>query len=152
MKNKFPLPSCFLTISFLLLFSCTKENKELSFPTTPEITLIETSQNTLVEFQDRLVLTFEYTDGDGDLGTSNPDINSIFIQDNRLDSPDEYYLPPLAPEEATISIQGQFQVELSPTFLLGNGTEESIVFSIFVKDRAGNQSNTVETQEIIVTR
>jgi len=133
-------------------FSCTKQTDELSFPVQPQITLDSISQDTLIEFQDRLILHLSYQDGDGDLGNSNPDFNSIFIQDSRLENADEYYLPPLAPENSTISIQGTFDVELSSTFLLGNGTEEMTIFSLFLKDRAGNQSNTVETGEILIVR
>ncbi|MCB0625086.1 MAG: hypothetical protein KDC43_14525, partial [Saprospiraceae bacterium] len=80
------------------------------FDTKPLIDLVAISADTLVEFQENLVLTISYKDGDGDLGTSDPDVNSIFVQDNRLEKPDEYYLPPLAPEEAKISIQGQLDL------------------------------------------
>lgn len=130
--------------------SCTKPTNDLSFPVVPAITLDSISQDTLFEFQDKLILHLSFQDGDGDLGTSNPDVNSIFIQDSRLMNADEYYLPPLAPETASVSIQGNFDIELSTTFLLGNGTEEMTTFSIFVKDRAGNQSNTVATKEILI--
>lgn len=142
---------CLLTLVWIQT-SCTKRTDDLSFPIEPMITLDSISQDTLIEFQDRLILHLSYQDGDGDLGTSNPDINSIFIQDSRLANADEYYLPPLAPETGTISIQGTFDVELSTTFLFGNGTEESTVFSLFLKDRAGHESNTVETVEILIMR
>ncbi len=150
-KIYFPFLVC-LSVLIWTQISCTKRTDELSFPVEPTITLDSISQNTLIEFQDRLILHLSYQDGDGDLGTSNPDINSIFIQDSRLENADEYYLPPLSPETATISIQGAFDVQLSTTFLLGNGTEESTVFSLFVKDRAGHESNTVETEEILIVR
>ncbi len=147
----FPFLACLLVLIWTQI-SCTKRTDELSFPVEPTITLDSISQDTLIEFQDRLILHLSYQDGDGDLGTSNPDINSIFIQDSRLENADEYYLPPLAPETETVSIQGTFDVELSTTFLLGIGTEESTIFSLFVKDRAGNESNRVETVEILIVR
>ena len=147
----FPFLGCLLIFVWIHT-SCTKQTDDLSFPIEPTITLDSISQDTLIEFQDKLILHLSYKDGDGDLGTSNPDINSIFIQDSRLANADEYYLPPLAPEDATISIQGTFDVELSTTFLLGNGNEESTIFSLFVKDRAGHESNTVETGEILIVR
>lgn len=132
--------------------SCTKQTTDLSFPVEPRIVLDSVSADTLYEFQDKLVLFLSYEDGDGDLGTSNPDVNSIFIKDSRLANPDEYYLPPLAPEEERISIQGRFQVELDPTFLLGNGDQETSIFNIYVRDRAGNKSNEVQTPAILITR
>ena len=99
-----------------------------------------------------IVFSNYYQDGDGDLGTSDPDVNSIFVQDNRLEKPDEYYLPPLAPEEAKISIQGQLDLKLSPTFLLGNGSQETVEYTLYLFDRAGNQSNVLKTGPILVVR
>lgn len=150
-ETDLPFFICFLVLVCIQI-SCTQQTDDLSFPSEPKITLDSISRDTLVEFEDRLVLYLTYQDGDGDLGTSDPDINSIFIQDSRLQNADEYYLPPLAPETETISIQGEFTVELSTTFLLGNGTEESTVFSLFVKDRAGNQSNVVATKEVLIVK
>ena len=141
----------FILFSILLIsLGCETVSDELSFDRVPKIRIVEASHNTLVQFQDSLVLKIEYEDGDGDLGTSNPDVNSIFVQDSRLENPDEYYLPPLAPESSTVSITGTFNLVLLPTFLLGNGTEEKVIFSIKLFDRAGNVSNEVETEEITV--
>lgn len=139
---------------FLLCLSigCTKQTDELSFDRAPRITLDSISHDTLTEFSDRLLLYVSYEDGDGDLGTSDPDVNSIFVKDSRLSAADPYYLPPLAPEDSEISIQGNLIVELNPTFLLGNGDTESTIFSVFVVDRAGNDSNTVETREVLLVR
>jgi hypothetical protein len=133
-----------------LFLSCEKIVDEQVFPPEPSIVLLEVSQDSILQFTEQLVLTFQYEDGDGDLGTSDPDVNAIFVQDSRLVNPDEYYLPPLAPEDASISITGTFQLELSPTFLLGNGSQETTEYSIYVVDRAGNQSNTVKTGPILI--
>jgi len=137
-------------IAFLSLFSCETINDEPVFDLPPSIKITAISQDTLVEFVDRLVLTIEYEDGDGDLGNENPDVNSIFVKDSRLENADEYYLPPLAPDSAMVSITGLFNLELSHTFLFGNGTEELTFFEVFVMDRAGNMSETVATEEILV--
>ncbi len=140
--------------AFLLCLgvACTKQTDDLSFDRAPRITLDSISHDTLVEFQDRLLLYLSYEDGDGDLGTSDPDVNSVFVKDSRLSAADPYYLPPLAPEDSEISIQGNLIIELNPTFLLGNGDEESTVFSLFIVDRAGNESNVTETGEILLVR
>ena len=143
----------FVLFSIVLFsLSCETVSDELSFDRVPKIRIIEASHNSLVQFQDSPVLKIEYEDGDGDLGTSDPDVNSILVQDSRLENPDEYYLPPLAPEGAEVSITGTFNLVLLPTFLLGNGTEEKVIFSIKLFDRAGNVSNEVETEEITVVK
>lgn len=134
----------------LLFLSCETIVDEPVFPPEPNIILLDVSQDSILQFTEQLVLTFQYEDGDGDLGTSDPDVNAIFVQDSRLINPDEYYLPPLAPEDVSISITGTFQLELSPTFLLGNGSVETAEYSIYLFDRAGNQSNTVKTGPILI--
>lgn len=136
----------------LLFLSCEKNSTDPVFSRTPTIKITEISQDTLVQFVDQLILKIEYEDGDGDLGNANPDVNSIFVKDSRLENADEYYLPPLAPDSAMVSITGVFNLELSTTFLFGNGTEESAVFEVFVMDRAGNMSETVETTPILIIK
>ena len=88
---------CFLIVLiFPFLQNCETSTNDLSFDTTPAIKILEVDKDTLVQFLDSLIITIEYEDGDGDLGTSNPDINSIFVKDDRLELADEYYLLPLA--------------------------------------------------------
>lgn len=135
-----------------LLYSCTKQTEDLSFPVEPDIILDSISSDLLTEFQDSLILYVSYQDGDGDLGTSDPDVNSVFIRDRRLSAADAYYLPPLAPEDQILSIQGQLTIEVPSVFLFGNGTEETTVFTLSVIDRAGNESNAVQTPEITIVR
>jgi hypothetical protein len=143
-------------ISFfaLIIFSisCEKVIDKPVFDVVPSIEILGVSSREIVEFRDSLVVTLAYEDGDGDLGSSDPDFNSIFVHDQRLPRPDEYYLGPLAPEDAKISIRGTLNLVLARTFLLGNGTEEQTIFHIHLIDRAGNKSNTVNTGEIVIRR
>jgi len=148
MKNTFIVLSLFI----FLCLSCVKDSDELAFDLAPKIELISVSNDTIVEFTEQLILNIRYEDGDGDLGTTDPDVNSIFVKDQRLEKADEYYLGPLAPTDARISIQGTINLELSNTFLLGNGNQETTVFSVHFFDRAGNQSNVIETAPITILR
>lgn len=141
-----------LSILIFTSTSCVKDSDELAFELAPKIELLSISNDTIVQFTEQLVINIKYEDGDGDLGTTDPDVNSIFVQDQRLENPDEYYLGPLAPPEASISIQGTINLELSNTFLLGNGNQETTVFTIHFFDRAGNQSNVIETDPITILR
>ena len=141
-----------IVLTFPFLQNCETSTNDLSFDTTPAIKIVAVDKDTLVQFLDSLIITIEYEDGDGDLGTSDPDVNSIFVKDARLELADEYYLPPLAPEEARVSITGEIQLILKPTFLLGNGDQEQTKYSVYWVDRAGNQSNLVETQDILIKK
>ena len=141
-----------LCVGVTLFAGCEKTIEEPAFSIVPYIILEGVSSDTIIQFQENIRLTISYEDGDGDLGTSDPDVNQIFIKDARLEAADEYYLPPLSPEDASISIQGSFEVQLSPTFLLGNGTQETTIFTIYVVDQAGNKSNVIETDPILILK
>ena len=131
---------------------CETISNEPVFDLAPKIELMEISQDTVIQFVESITLKVYYEDGDGDLGNSDPDINSLFVKDARLEQADEYYLAPLAPAGEEISIQGTLNIELSPTFLLGNGTQETTVLSLYLVDRSGKQSNIIETGEITILK
>ncbi len=141
-----------LFLTTIFVFGCTKVSNDPFYDLTPRIELLEVSKNTVIQFSDSISISILYEDGDGDLGNPDPDVNSIFVKDSRLELADEYYLGPLAPVGSKISINGTLNMKLSPTFLLGNGTEEKMVLTIYMVDRAGNQSNTIETETITILR
>lgn len=152
MPNKLLWSVGCITGAFLLVLSCTKTtiNSDPLFDLEPAIKLESFSSASIVQFTDSLAVEISYEDGDGDLGSEDPDFNSIFVQDARLSKADEYYVPPLAPVDATLSIQGKLLINLAPTFLLGNGTQETTTFSLYMIDRAGHQSNTIEIGPITI--
>ena len=150
--NKFKTYLCLFILAAILVLGCTTVSDEPFYDLTPRIELLEVAEDTVVQFTDSISVKILYEDGDGDLGNPDPDVNSIFVKDSRLELADEYYLGPLAPEGSKISITGTLNINLSPTFLLGNGTVEKMVLSIYVVDRAGNQSNTIETGTITILK
>lgn len=155
MHHKFLLAFGLLAGTLVLLHSgctTTEINTDPIFDLEPQIKLESFSSSSIVQFTDSLAVEISYEDGDGDLGSADPDFNSIFVQDARLSKADEYYVPPLAPENASISIQGKLQINLAPTFLLGNGTQETTTYSLYMIDRAGNQSNTIEIGPISILK
>ena len=141
---------------FLLLIgwsavACERTVDRPAFDTTPRIELVAVSADRVQEFVDPLTITLAYEDGDGDLGTADPDVNLVTVRDSRLSEPDTYYLPPLAPVGQSVSIQGEVVIELPALFLLGNGSAESLELTITLTDRAGQISNAV-TAAIEVVR
>lgn len=136
----------------LLVSSCTKVDTSPSFPIEPHIRLIQINHEEVVEFQDTLEILLGYEDGDGDLGNLDPDIPGIVVKDGRLMEPDSFHLQPLAPQGANVSIQGELLIRLPQLFLLGNGMTESTRFKIKLLDRAGHESNEIETPQIKIIR
>lgn len=136
----------------LLGTACVVNSDDPVFDVKPLIEIVEISQDTLVQFQDQLSIKISYEDGDGDLGNPNSEINSLFVKDARLENEDAYYLAPVAPVGSSVSITGTFNIILDQTFLLGNGDEEQTIFSIYLIDQAGNQSNEIQTDPITIIR
>lgn len=136
-----------VTLCVLLVLGCRKEDV---LPTVPEIELLSVSPTLVASFGEPVIVRFSYKDGDGDLGEVDPDAYSLEVKDSRLSAPDNYHVPPLAPEGVSVPIQGELSVSLTPLFLIGNGTQELVTYSIRLRDRAGNWSNTIVSPQITV--
>lgn len=130
----------------LLLPGCKKDEVNKI----PEITLLSIGPTNVEEFVDEVTLRFSYNDGDGDIGSFDPDERTLRVKDSRLENPDWYHIPPMAPEGSSPQIQGELEITLNPLFLLGNGSQESVTFSITLFDRAGNLSNELVSPVILV--
>ncbi len=144
------------TLAILVFFSCKKEEGNDPLPTisdVPEIELVSINSTSINQFDD-LLFTIKYTDGDGDLGESDADVKSIFVKDNRdATIIHEFHLQPLAPSNEDITLQGKLKINLETVILLNqSNTIENATFSIYIKDRAGNKSNTVTTSNVRITK
>jgi len=146
----------FLTLIFLVA-SCGKNEPSELLTEIPTIELVKVipESNQVQQYNDELIFTISYSDGDGDLGTEDADIPSIEVIDTR--DPDvlkfEYHLSPRAPAGSEIKITGELNVVLNHTIIVDDtNNEETTTFKIRIKDRAGNWSNEVETEMITVLK
>lgn len=138
------------------------------YPVEPVIEYIGVSKNLLRQgegYSDSLLVTFSFTDGDGDIGyPANDPTPSVFIRDSR----DGFEKPPLQlpyvePQGASNGISGEITVKLPTTcciFISPQGIPfacEEVPFSvkfdtffyyIRIRDRAGNLSNEIQTEPI----
>lgn len=137
-----------MALCFSVFFaSCQPDEPALE---APEIFLVAIDPTTAVAFEDIIHVTLHYLDEQGDLGEEDPDDPSLRVRDSRLQGDDWYHIPPLTPDGATLSIEGELHVEIPPLFLLGNGDQESTTLSFQLFDRAGNASNTVISETILI--
>ncbi len=134
----------------LVLFSCKKDDENYS--EIPEIEFVSLSPSTTSEFSQDIKLVISYKDGDGDIGTDDPDEYTLLIHDSRLPAADEYHIQPLTPPNSTIQIEGNLKINLAGLFVLGTDSTETTTFSVKLKDRAGNWSNSVTTSSIAVKK
>lgn len=140
-----------LTLLWIMFPGCKEETVD-HFPPEPVIQLTGVSSDTIRQYQDELIITITYQDGDGDLGFENPEEYALFVRDIRLENFDGFYVGPLAPPDANVPIEGQLHVEFPSLFLFGNGAVEQTRFEIKMIDRAGHESNLIETGLISITR
>lgn len=140
----------FISIVALTTMQCCKKKDDKI--EAPKLTFKALSSNNLLEFKDSLTVTFTFEDNDGDIGFYDADSSSVYIQDKRLTHPDLYYIKPLNPPNLKPKIKGDIQLGLRNLFLLGSGTTETTNFTIWIKDRKGNISNSIVTPEITIHR
>lgn len=137
----------FCFILFAAFSSCKKDDAINS--DIPSIELVSVSSNNIAE-GDPLTFRIKYTDGDGDLGENSADAHNLFLTDNRVGVTYEYRIQELAPSGTSLIIRGNLDVVLNTTAITNGSNSQNVTYSIYVKDRAGNQSNTVTTSDITI--
>lgn len=135
----------------LMITGCQKE-EIMHLAIEPKIEVVDVSHDTIRQYEDVLLIRIFYQDGNGDLGFEDPQQYALFVRDIRLQSFDGFYVGPLTPPGVEVPIQGELTVEFPALFLFGNGPAEQTRFQIKMIDRAGNESNMVETGKVTITR
>lgn len=143
------IPTFILVV--LTLISCIKDE---DFDVVPVIEfqsfmLFKNEINTT----DSAVFTFSFQDGDGDLGSSDSTDFNCFLtyQEKNGDGvtefpsiePRTYRLPSLTPNAKDQNIEGEISLTLKPAPIFNIATDSAYRYSCYIKDRAGNESNTI---------
>lgn len=138
------------SLLFIGFISCSDDDSEVS--NTPEIEFLSITPSSTTEFQEEVTLVIKYKDGNGDLGENNADVKNLYITDQRNDVVYSFRIPQLSPTGSSVAIEGNLDIDLNSLSVVGAGSSESVVFSIYVLDRAGNQSNTITSSAITVSK
>ena len=143
---------CFLLCGGLLILinGCKKE--EIVISLVPSISFVDVTPNNVEEYVETVAIVISYEDGNADIGQPDPDVPVVFVKDSRLQQPDGYHLPPIAPLDAQVYVKGQLTIPLKNLFILGNTNSEQVLFRVYLTDRAGNVSNTITTPAVTVYR
>ena len=134
------------------LSSCKKEEGVDVLAFEPSIEIVSLNTTNLIEFDDSLIITLKYEDGDGDLGRFDPDENSLYIKDSRLSKAEYYHIPPILADDDNLQTTGKIRVFIPTLFILGTDPVEKAEISLKVRDQAGNWSNEVKTGNITINR
>jgi hypothetical protein len=137
-----------LFIVICSIFSCKKGEEAVS--DIPAIEFISVSPQSATQYSDSLTFVIGYEDGDGDLGSNDPDTRNLFLTDSRNNVTYEFRVKQLSPTGSTISIKGNLSVVLDNVGLINGSTTETTVYSIYVVDEAGNRSNTVKSDVVTI--
>jgi hypothetical protein len=154
MKNIF-----FIAAVIALFSACTAAP---DFSLVPEINFISMSRNTMKQSKfptDSIRVVFGFKDGDGDINIK--DTANVFIFDKRQNALQEQYVVPMIPKiGSNKGVSGEITVTIHTTCCLPpNGKpceklsdfpKDSLVYQIYMKDKAGNKSNVIETKPIFI--
>ena len=153
-----------LQISIVLLIaSCVSAP---DYPDEPFIEFMGLSKTTMVQNTvntDSVFVFLSFTDGDGDLGHGVTDtFTNVFITDSRSGFiQDRFKTPEIPPEGANNGISGTMRLllyttccifpdQIPPCSAPDQYPTDTLHFDIFLRDRAGNESNVVSTSDIIL--
>ena len=149
---------CSILVLMLVLFGCNNKTTDVTAPfdtvsSQPVFTFKSVNATTIANYGD-LVFSVEYIDGNGDLGTSNPAEQVLFVEDSRDNITSGFHVQPLNPEPGTSKIiQGTLAVNLDNVILLSDTTtSEQVQFSIYMYDQSGNKSNVIVSPIITINR
>ncbi|MBL7713704.1 MAG: hypothetical protein JNL13_14615 [Chitinophagaceae bacterium] len=136
--------------------SCTKEKK--SSGNIPKIQFTGLSGNTIKAGSNQVIyINFNFSDGNGDLGNKPSSGNyDIYTKDSRDDSSEvNYFFPQDLPGnvEPGQEMSGVCNLGLLGAFVLlrpSHPDRDTVRYEIYIKDRAGNESNRFTTPDIYI--
>ena len=112
----------------------------------PEITFDSISANNIKAQQDSITFWIDFTDGDGDLGSD--ELPNLFFLDSRTGYTDSFKIPSLTPQGNVKAITGTIAYARSSFNCIPGKAFDTLYYTIYIEDRAGNKSNLVVTPQI----
>lgn len=141
-----------------VFWGCKKED---SYSKIPEIKFVSLEKFDYTTPFDSVVLTFSFTDGDGDIGVASTDTatRDVFAKLYELKNGNyeewvigtpilQYALPYMEPRGSNESLKGEISIAINYNILQPNDT---IRYDVYIFDRAGNKSNTITTSSIVTS-
>jgi hypothetical protein len=139
-----------LILIFAFFTACKKD--EVKFEAVPSIEFTSITPASAQQYSDAVTITIKYKDGDGDLGENNSGAENCFITDNRIGIVYKYRIQQLAPDNANIAIQGTLNIPLGGQIITDSSNAQTVNYSLYITDRAGNRSNSVTTSVITIVK
>jgi hypothetical protein len=141
------------------LFAACKDPEELS--PIPSIAFLSLEPRVVqaASSEDTTFLEFRFSDGDADLGVeSSTGEHDVFLIDSRDSEVRQLYFPEIADElrDPAKGMTGTAVIILEAALLLPRDslhaiTGDTLRYEVYVRDRAGHESNRFTTPDIILT-
>ena len=171
MKSRSNILLIILFVAGTIIYSSCKKPEQ--YPVIPAIAFVDfTKIDNGTGVDQKGILKFSFTDGDGDLGLSEadtlppfnfggPNYNDLFITYYEKQNgeyvavplPDstmtnDSRIPTVTPDGENKSIKGNIEVEL----FINNpiSTHDTIAYDVYIVDRALNKSNVFRTPDIVI--
>jgi hypothetical protein len=119
------------------------------YPLEPVIEFVSVNQTVFDEGDEELQILFDFTDGDGDIG-SDDTVNVSFVDSRAPDFEISYKAPLIDPRGNIKAISGSIQLNYRAHVCLSDNNIDTVVYSISISDRAGNESNVINTPQIFI--
>jgi len=165
MKTAVLSTTCLLLLALTLFQFCVKPP---DYPDAPVIEFKSISRTTMKQTPlmptppDTVLISFTYTDGDGDLGSEDKEAN-IFVKDLRdsMLPAETFSIPYIKPQGTGNGISGDISVKIFSTSCIyidaeGNKIQgldvpvalDTVNYQVWIKDRKGNESNKIDIPPI----
>jgi hypothetical protein len=132
------------------------------YPIEPRLEFLSLSKNTVLQGinKDTFYLTISFTDGDGDIGFQNND-STLYIIDTRDKSriDDVQGIPSVPEQGAGNGITGEIRMRIKGACCTNDILKctastkfprDTVVYEIYLKDRAGHESNRIKTPPLYI--
>ena len=149
-----------LGLTMILPMACLREP---DFPPEPKIEFLRISTTQFYQFpvqSDSLIITFSFTDGDGDLG--DDDNLNLFLTDSRIPATPQRFRIPFIPKEGVANgISGEVSMKIASSCCIYPDLSPPcsqqltyptnvLYYSIQIEDRSGKRSNVIRTPDLVM--
>lgn len=152
--KKFMLPAILIFAASNIFSTCQREDQV--YPLEPVLTY-----NAFNVTGNTAEIIIDFTDGDGDIGFDegqDPDEFNLYLTYQELtdtgwttiefDPGYNYRVPNITPQGQYKAIKGSIAIEMTPYFFDPTSDNSHVRFDIQLVDRAGRESNIVQTDEV----
>lgn len=147
-----------LASAITIFLSCKKQDE--AYPSVPEITYqgISKAQVNIATDTGDWYLYYDFVDGDGNLGSKIDDAEMrVFLTDTSRGVQHKFPFPYIPRQDRSgkkyLKGYGNIKLNIPAFFKLRPGVErDTTVFTLYIIDEAGNQSNVITTEPVIIHR